>query len=132
MTEERGRRRVQQGVVISNKMDKTVVVKMERTTRHPLYGKVMRLASKCKAHDEQNACQLGDVVRMEGVLAAEPGEALARGGDRLAREVAFSNEGSSGRGGGYVPADGGPRRARPTFRRPVAWLSFRATISGTS
>ena len=65
MTQERGRRRIQQGVVISNKMDKTVVVKMERTTRHRLYGKVMRLASQCKAHDEGNECLIGDVVRME-------------------------------------------------------------------
>jgi small subunit ribosomal protein S17 len=64
MTQERGTRRVQHGVVVSNKMDKTVVVKLERTTRHPLYGKVVKRASKCKAHDEENACQLGDVVRM--------------------------------------------------------------------
>ena len=65
MTQERGVRRTQQGVVVSTKMDKTVVVKLERSTRHPLYGKVLKRASKCKAHDERNECQPGDVVRME-------------------------------------------------------------------
>jgi small subunit ribosomal protein S17 len=65
MSEERGRRRVQQGVVISNKMEKTVVVKLERSTRHALYAKVVRRASRCKAHDEKNECLPGDVVRME-------------------------------------------------------------------
>ena len=65
MSEERKERRAQQGVVVSSKMDKTVVVKLERTTRHGLYGKVLKRASRCKAHDEQNACNLGDVVKME-------------------------------------------------------------------
>jgi small subunit ribosomal protein S17 len=65
MTEERSQRRSQQGLVVSNKMDKTVVVTIERTTRHGLYGKVLKRASKCKAHDEQNECNVGDVVRME-------------------------------------------------------------------
>ena len=65
MTEARGIRRTQTGVVLSSKMDKTVVVKLERSTRHPLYGKVVRRASRCKAHDEANECQAGDTVRME-------------------------------------------------------------------
>ena len=65
MSEERGQRRTQQGVVVSSKMDRTVVVKLERFTRHGLYGKVLKRASRCKAHDEQNECQVGDVVRME-------------------------------------------------------------------
>ena len=65
MTQERGIRRTQTGVVLSSKMDKTVVVKLERSTRHPLYGKVVRRASRCKAHDEANECQAGDTVRME-------------------------------------------------------------------
>jgi len=52
------------GTVTSNKMDKTVVVTVERVTRHPLYGKVVRRNRKYKAHDEGNTCQTGDVVRI--------------------------------------------------------------------
>ncbi len=50
------------GEVISDKMDKTVVVKMERTFRHPLFGKTMRRSKKYKVHDEQNAAKTGDLV----------------------------------------------------------------------
>jgi small subunit ribosomal protein S17 len=50
------------GEVISDKMDKTVVVKMERTFRHPLLGKTMRRSKKYKVHDEQNAAKTGDLV----------------------------------------------------------------------
>ena len=50
------------GRVTSNKMDKTVVVEVEDRVKHPLYGKVMRRTSKLKAHDEQNACGIGDRV----------------------------------------------------------------------
>jgi small subunit ribosomal protein S17 len=60
----RERRRALEGTVISNKMDKTVVVQVERVTRHPLYGKVIKTHKKYKAHDEQNACNEGDVVRI--------------------------------------------------------------------
>lgn len=52
------------GQVVSNKMDKTVVVVVERTRRHPLYGKVIRISKRYKAHDETNACQVGDQVRL--------------------------------------------------------------------
>ncbi len=52
------------GHVVSNKMDKTVVVVVQRTRRHPLYGKVIRLSKRYKAHDEDNACQMGDEVRI--------------------------------------------------------------------
>ena len=63
---ERGRRKVREGLVVSDKMDKTVVVAVEDRVKHPLYGKVMRHTSKLKAHDEQNACGIGDrVVLME-------------------------------------------------------------------
>jgi small subunit ribosomal protein S17 len=61
-TMPRGRRKVRDGVVISDKMDKTVVVQIEDRVKHPLYGKVMRRTSKLKAHDEQNACAVGDRV----------------------------------------------------------------------
>lgn len=53
------------GRVVSNKMDKTVTVLIERKVKHPLYGKVMRLSSKFHAHDENNECQEGDLVLIE-------------------------------------------------------------------
>ncbi|MCA9933999.1 MAG: 30S ribosomal protein S17 [Ardenticatenaceae bacterium] len=52
------------GVVTSDKMDKTVTVAVTTAKRHPRYGKVMRLVRKYKAHDEENACQLGDRVQI--------------------------------------------------------------------
>jgi small subunit ribosomal protein S17 len=61
-TPERNRRKVREGYVVSDKMDKTVVVAVEDRVKHPLYGKVLRRTSKLKAHDEQNACGIGDRV----------------------------------------------------------------------
>jgi len=60
-----GRKRVLQGVVVSNKMDKTVVVSVERRKKHRLYHKVMTLSKKFMAHDDSNECSLGDVVWIE-------------------------------------------------------------------
>ena len=62
---ERGQTKVRVGVVTSNAMDKTVTVAVERTVPHPLYKKAVKRTKKFKAHDEQNACQVGDVVRIE-------------------------------------------------------------------
>ncbi len=58
----RGKRKVLRGVVTSNAMDKSVVVRVERLKRHRLYGKVIRTLKKHKAHDERNECQVGDRV----------------------------------------------------------------------
>jgi small subunit ribosomal protein S17 len=52
------------GEVVSDKMDKTVVVVVRRTRQHPLYGKVIRVSKRYKAHDEKNECRLGDSVRI--------------------------------------------------------------------
>jgi small subunit ribosomal protein S17 len=60
----RARRNQLVGTVTSDKMDKTVVVTVERTTRHPLYGKVVKVYKKYKAHDENNEAKEGDVVRI--------------------------------------------------------------------
>lgn len=60
-----GRRKKRTGVVVSNKMDKTVVVLGDRMTRHPLYRKYLKKHVKFKAHDEVNACQIGDTVLVE-------------------------------------------------------------------
>jgi small subunit ribosomal protein S17 len=57
-------RRTLEGRVVGNKMDKTVVVRVDRLYRHRRYKKVVRAAKKFKAHDEQNACQVGDLVRI--------------------------------------------------------------------
>jgi small subunit ribosomal protein S17 len=59
---ERNRRKVREGLVVSDKMDKTIVVEVEDRVKHPLYGKVMRRTSKLKAHDEQNTAGIGDRV----------------------------------------------------------------------
>jgi small subunit ribosomal protein S17 len=63
-TVERNSRKVREGIVVSDKMDKTVVVSVEDRVKHALYGKVMRRSSKLKAHDEQNQCGIGDRVRL--------------------------------------------------------------------
>jgi small subunit ribosomal protein S17 len=57
-------RKIRQGLVVSDKMDKTVVVLVEDRVKHALYGKVMRRTSKLKAHDEQNQCGIGDRVQI--------------------------------------------------------------------
>ncbi|ABC81708.1 ribosomal protein S17 [Anaeromyxobacter sp. K] len=61
---ERGNRKSRIGVVVSNKMTKTVVVKVERRVADPKYGKIVTKAEKYKAHDEDQACQIGDRVRI--------------------------------------------------------------------
>jgi small subunit ribosomal protein S17 len=58
------KRKIRTGTVVSDKMDKTVVVLVESLVRHPLYKKVVRRISKFKAHDETNGCKVGDVVRI--------------------------------------------------------------------
>ena len=61
-TPERNRRKVREGLVVSDKMDKTVVVAVEDRVQHPRYAKIMRRTNRVKAHDEQNACGIGDRV----------------------------------------------------------------------
>ena len=62
MTETRKQRKVRVGKVVSNKMDKTIVVAIEDNVRHPKYGKIIKRTVKIHAHDEANACQIGDKV----------------------------------------------------------------------
>ncbi|MDG4794020.1 30S ribosomal protein S17 [Micromonospora sp. WMMD1082] len=61
-TVTRGRRKVREGLVVSDKMEKTVVVEVEDRVKHALYGKIMRRTSKLKVHDEQNSAGIGDRV----------------------------------------------------------------------
>ena len=60
----RGERKVREGLVVSDKMDKTIVVELEDRVKHPLYAKVIRRTSKVKAHDEANTAAIGDRVRL--------------------------------------------------------------------
>lgn len=62
--EQRNQRKTRVGVVSSNKMDKTVSVSVERKLRHPIYGKFLTRDKKFLAHDENNECSIGDVVRI--------------------------------------------------------------------
>ena len=64
MAEVRALRKTRTGVVVSDKMDKTIVVEIRTRVRHPLYGKIMNRTNKIKAHDENNECGIGDTVRV--------------------------------------------------------------------
>ena len=64
MAEVRGMRKTRTGVVVSDKMDKTIVVEIRTRVKHPLYGKIMNRTKKFKVHDEEIACGIGDTVRI--------------------------------------------------------------------
>ena len=64
MNEQTKNIRTLTGKVVSNKMDKTITVSVERMVTHPTYGKILRRRTKIKAHDEQNTCQEGDIVKI--------------------------------------------------------------------
>ena len=61
--DDRNRRKLRSGKVVSDRMDKTVVVSIERLVKHPVYGRYVRKRSKFKVHDEKNECRIGDVIR---------------------------------------------------------------------
>ena len=99
-TKERGRRKTLIGIVVSNKMDKTAVVSVERRYPHPLYHKIIKSSKRYKAHDPKNEAVLGDVVRLEETrpLSKEKrwriAETLARGNvaDIAPREIGVPEE----------------------------------------
>ncbi len=64
MERERRLRKTRTGKVVSNKMEKTITIAVERRLKHPLYGKFIKKTMKLKAHDEENICQEGDVVKV--------------------------------------------------------------------
>ena len=64
MAEVRGNRKTRTGTVVSDKMDKTVVIAIETRVKHPLFGKIIKRTTKLKAHDENNECGIGDFVRI--------------------------------------------------------------------
>lgn len=61
---ERNNRKVREGIVVSDKMDKSIVIKVERKMKHPIYGKFLKRSTKFMAHDEKNECHIGDRVRI--------------------------------------------------------------------
>ena len=61
---ERGHRKIREGRVLSNKMDKSISVAVERLVKHPSYGRYIRRTTKLMAHDEEQTCQVGDIVRV--------------------------------------------------------------------
>lgn len=63
-TVDRNLRKIRVGVVSSNKMDKTITVKVERKIKHPLYGKFLKKTTSFHAHDEKNECSIGDTVKI--------------------------------------------------------------------
>jgi small subunit ribosomal protein S17 len=90
-TPAQGKRKTKVGRVVSDKMDKTIVVSIERLARHPLYKRVIRLTSKFKAHDELNEAKVGDTVLIE---ESRPLSATKRW--RLVEIVSRAGEGASG------------------------------------
>ena len=64
MEETRGRRKTRVGKVVSDKMDKTIVVAIADNKKHPFYNKVVKTTYKLKAHDEENTCKIGDTVKV--------------------------------------------------------------------
>ena len=89
-TPERGKRKAKVGRVVSDKMDKTIVVSVERLARHRIYKRVIRLTTKFKAHDENNEAHVGDTVRIE---EARPLSATKR--SRLAEIVTKAGLGAA-------------------------------------
>ncbi len=64
MSQERNLRKQRTGVVVSDRMQKTITISVERKVKHPIYGKFIKKSTKYTAHDEQNDCNIGDVVRI--------------------------------------------------------------------
>ena len=64
-SEARNNRKTRIGIVVSDKMDKTITVSVERASRHPVYNKMVRMATKFKAHDEKDSAKVGDTVKIE-------------------------------------------------------------------
>ena len=115
-TPVKGQRKTKVGRVVSDKMDKTIVVSVERLTRHRLYKRVMKASTKFAAHDEQNEAKIGDTRPHRGVAAALGHQALAPGVRALPRGRGAGRRGDPGRGG---RDDRGDPRA-PTRGRQAA------------
>ena len=126
-TKERGRRKTLIGIVVSNKMDKTAVVSVERRYPHPLYHKIIKSSKRYKAHDPRNEAVLGDVVRLEETrpLSKEKrwriAETLTRGNvaDIAPREIGMPEEALLEKQAPPAPAAAAPA-AEPATEAPEA------------
>jgi small subunit ribosomal protein S17 len=100
-TTVQGKRKTKVGRVVSDRMDKTIVVSVERLTRHPLYKRVIRVTTKFAAHDEDNAARIGDTVLIEESRPLSRTkrwrllEVLSRAGEERAGEVVVDEESTS-------------------------------------
>ena len=104
------RRKVREGLVVSDKMDKTVVVEVEDRVKHALYGKVMRRTSKLKVHDEQNAAGIGDRVLIMETRPLSRHQAVAGRGDPREGQVAKARARPASVGRRFRQAPAGRRR----------------------
>ena len=84
---ERNLRKTRVGTVVSDKMDKTVVVAIQDNVRHPLYKKIIKRTVKLKAHDENNECRVGDRVRIGGRLQSREYQKLMENGEYMVRNA---------------------------------------------
>ena len=121
-TQVQGKRKTKVGRVVSDKMDKTIVVSVERLARHPLYKRVIRLTTKFKAHDEANEARVGDTVLIE---ESRPLSATKRW--RLVEVVARA--GDHGLPGELVVRGGRDDRGHPRGRPSRAGTPTRPTTS---
>ena len=140
-TAVQGKRKTKVGRVVSDRMDKTIVVSVERLARHPLYKRVIRLSTKFKAHDEANEAHIGDTVLIEESrpLSATKRWRLvsivARGGDHalpdeiVTDEVATSEAIHGGRPSGSDPRRRGRRRRAGRGGRPVIQSQTRLKVA---
>ena len=123
-THVQGQRKTKVGRVVSDKMDKTIVVSVERLARHRLYKRVIRLTTKFKAHDETNDARIGDTVLIEESRPLSATKrwrlvsVVARAGEHgLPGEVVVSRGGGDHRGDPLGrPSRAGPRRVRGRVR----------------
>ena len=105
MTEATKTARTLSGKVVSNKMEKSIVVLVERQVKHPLYGKYIKRSTKIHAHDENNQCNIGDTVTIEETRPVSKTKSLGSGGSRRTRiEGVTRPDGESCRNGKVVSA----------------------------
>ena len=112
MSEVRGMRKTRVGVVVSDKMDKTITIAVKYRVRHPLYGKIMNRTTKIKAHDENNECGIGDTVRVMGGSFRQTGSV----GDIIMASVKSATPGGVVKKGDVVKAV--IVRTHKSYRRP--------------
>jgi ribosomal protein uS17 len=125
MTTERNRRKTRTGKVVSDRMDKTIVVSIERLVKHTTVGRYVRRREKFKVHDENNECKIGDTIRFMENAAHVQGQALAIRGVRRARQVAGESShdpvANDGHRGGQLGSEARPVHQSPRRSPQAVW-----------